>query len=142
MIIYLNCISGLRAEQLAGPFWAGWRNPPAPEDHLRILQGSHAVWLAIDTESGDMVGFINAVSDGVLTAYIPLLEVVAPYQGQGIGTELVRRMLATLGSLYQIDLMCDDDVRPFYERLGMQPAGGMVARNYARQSAAPLDRNK
>jgi GNAT superfamily N-acetyltransferase len=142
MIRYTSDLTGLRPAQLAGPFWAGWRNPPAPEDHLRILQGSHAVWLAIDAESGDVVRFINAVSDGVLSAYIPLLEVVAPYQGQGIGTELMRRMLGTLRHLYQIDLMCDDDVRPFYERLGMQPAGGMVARNYDRQSAAPLDRNK
>ena len=41
------------------------------------------------------------------------------HQGQGIGSELVRRMLDTLKAIYMIDLICDPDVQPFYERLGM-----------------------
>lgn len=86
-----------------------------------------------------VVGFINAVSDGVHAAYIPLLETLEPYQGRGIGSELVRRMLDSLRHLYQIDLMCDDDVRPFYERFDMMPAGGMIVRNYERQNAEPFD---
>lgn len=110
----------------------GWPNPPSAAVHLRILQGSYKVWLAFD---GDLVvGFITAISDGVLAAFIPNLEVTPDYQGQGIGTELVRRMLASLEHLYSIDLMCDDDVVPFYERLGLQAAGGMVIRNYQHQS--------
>lgn len=137
MILYTDDLSGVTPGWLAGPYWAGWPNPPLPEDHLRILQGSYAVWLAIDDETQQVVGFINAISDGVLAAYIPLLEVVEPYQGRGIGSELVRRMLVTLDHLYQIDLMCDDDLRPFYERFGMRPSGGMIIRNYDRQNASP-----
>lgn len=137
MIVYSVDLSGLRAEQLAGGFWAGWPDPPAPENHLRILRGSYAVWIALDTETEMVVGFINAISDGFHAGYIPLLEVLDHYQRQGIGSELVRRMLATLEDLYQIDLICDDHLRPFYERFGMKPAGGMIIRNYRRQSAAP-----
>ena len=80
------------------------------------------------------VGFINAISDGVLSAYIPLLEVIEAYQGQGIGIELLHRMTHSLQHLYMIDLMCDEDLQPFYEKAGMNRATGMVLRNYAAQS--------
>lgn len=33
-----------------------------------------------------------------------------------------------------IDLLCDDDVIPFYEGLGFQRGGGMAIRNYHNQS--------
>ncbi len=138
MLRYTDDVTAVTAAQLDGAFWVGWPDPPSPSDHLRILLGSYRVWLAIDDETNKVVGFINAVSDGVLSAYIPLLEVLAPYQGQGIGSELTRRMLTSLGHLYQIDLMCDDDVRPFYARLGMRPGGGMLVHNYDRQNAKAL----
>jgi GNAT superfamily N-acetyltransferase len=60
------------------------------------------------------------------------------YQGRGIGTELVSRMLARLRHLSMIDLVCDPDVQPFYERLGIRAVVGMVWRNHDRQSCAPL----
>ena len=43
-------------------------------------------------------------------------------------------MLDTLQSIYMIDLICDPDVQPFYERLGLQRYSGMIQRNYERQS--------
>jgi ribosomal protein S18 acetylase RimI-like enzyme len=132
-ILYTDSLDGLTADHLRGGFFAGWPNPPAPEAHLRILAGSAAVVLA-RAGDGDVVGFITAVSDGVSCAYIPHLEVLAAYQGQGIGSELVRRMLVKLQHLYAIDLVCDPDVQPFYERLGMRAIVGMVWRNYERQS--------
>lgn len=32
-----------------------------------------------------------------------------------------------------INLMCNPDVQPCYERLGMRPSTGMIIRNYGRQ---------
>ena len=49
-----------------------------------------------------MVGFVTAISDGVLSAFIPLLEVLPEWQGPGIGTELVRRILAELEDFYMV----------------------------------------
>lgn len=83
-----------------------------------------------------VVGFITAITDHVLSAYIPLLEVLPSYQGQGIGLELVQRMLEKLNSIYMVDLLCDPDLQPFYARAGMQPASGMLVRNYHQQSGA------
>jgi ribosomal protein S18 acetylase RimI-like enzyme len=131
MITYTDSLDGVTPDHLRG-FFVGWPNPPSTEAHLRILRGSSHVWLAKEGER--VVGFITAVSDGVSAAYIPHLEVLPAYQGQGIGGELVRRMLDSLRSLYMIDLICDTDVQPFYERLGMRRFTGMVLRNYDRQN--------
>jgi ribosomal protein S18 acetylase RimI-like enzyme len=136
MISYIDTIEGIAAEHLQG-FFVGWPNPPTPATHLRILAGSYAILLARDDATSAVVGFITAISDGITCAYIPHLEVLPAYQGRGIGSELVRRMLEQLRHLYMIDLICDTSVQPFYARLGMRPYTGMILRNYDRQSGAP-----
>ena len=126
---YTESLTGIEPEQLAGGFFEEWPNPPSPETHLRILQGSSHVVLAIDERTADVAGFVTAISDGVLSAYIPLLEVLPDYRHQGIGQELMRRMLATLRDLYMVDLLCDPELQPFYQQLGMSPATGMLIRS-------------
>lgn len=140
MIDYLNSADAISPAQLRG-FFVGWLNPPSPDTHLHLLLSSHAVVLALDSSSNAVVGFITAITDGVLAAYIPLLEVLPDYQGQGIGSELVRRMLAQLQGIYMIDLLCDPELQPFYARMGMRPTTGMLLRNYARQSGPPETTN-
>jgi ribosomal protein S18 acetylase RimI-like enzyme len=127
VIEYVTDPTGVAPEQLRG-FFVGWPKPPSPERHLEILRGSSHVVLARDGER--VVGFITAISDGVISAYIPLLEVLPEYQGRGIGAELVRRLLAELRDMYMVDLCCDEDVVAFYERLGLQRwDAGMGVRN-------------
>lgn len=132
MIRYTGSLQAVSAEDLKG-FFVGWPNPPSAETHLRILEGSDRVILAIDSESKAVVGFITAITDQVLAAYIPLLEVLPAYQGQGVGQELVKRMLADLKNYYMIDLLCDGSLTSFYEQFGLVPATGMMKRNYDKQ---------
>src|SRR3569832_1789773 len=99
MLDYLDTLDGVRAEDLQG-FFVGWPDPPSPATHLRILAGSSAVVLARDDATSAVVGFISAISDVVSCAYIPHLEVLPAYRGQGVGSELMRRMLARLRHLY------------------------------------------
>lgn len=129
MIRYTIELDGIAAGDLAG-FFEGWPNPPSPRTHLELLQSSDWVVLAIDDGIGRIVGFITAIGDGVLNAHIPLLEVLPAYRRRGIGTQLMRRMLDSLNGLYAIDLLCDPDLQPFYARLGMKAASGMMIRNY------------
>jgi len=130
---YKNNLDQITQEMLEG-FFVDWPNPPSKQKHLEILQGSSHVWLAIDTEAEKVVGFINAISDGILSAYIPFLEVVPGYQNQGIGKELARRMLQSLEQFYMVDLLCDIELQEFYGSLGMHKATGVLVRNYDRQS--------
>jgi len=132
-IEYTDNTQPVRAAQLKG-FFVGWPTHPDPETHIEILRRSYAVWLALD---GDRcVGFINALSDGVFYAYIPLLEVLPDYRSRGIGRELVTRMLTSLGHMYAIDVVCDEAVAPFYDKLGFSRCVGMVKRNHQNQQAA------
>jgi ribosomal protein S18 acetylase RimI-like enzyme len=135
-ISYQESAKGLTEDQLRGTFFVGWPNPPSPAAHLRILRGSDHIVVAIDDASGMVVGYVTAISDGVLAGFIPNLEVDLAYQNRGIGTQLMRRVLAQMRHLYSIDLLCDEELQPYYERLGMRRATGMLVRNYDRQSGA------
>ena len=131
-IIYSNRVDQLVPNQLHG-FFVGWPKSPNAETHLEILKKSYSAWIALHNNS--CVGFINALSDDVFYAHIPLLEVLPKYRGYGIGTELVKRMLDTLDNMYAIDIICDETLVPFYKCLGLKKSVGMVVRNYKNQSA-------
>lgn len=126
-IRYSATLAGVSPDQIEG-FFVGWQHPFSGEEHLRMLDGSDFTELAIDEESGNVVGFIGALSDGVQSAFITLLEVLPDYQGQGIGQALMERMLDQLSHIQTIELMCDTELIPFYERFGMTPTNGMVLR--------------
>ncbi|GIH75257.1 GNAT family N-acetyltransferase [Planobispora longispora] len=127
MIRYTGDMSTIEADQLRG-FFVGWPTPPSAENHLAVLRGSHRAIVALDG-SGRVVGFVNMISDGVLTAFIPWLEVLPEYQGQGIGDELMRRILKEAEDMYSVDLICDPPLQAYYERLGMSRLQGMGLRN-------------
>ncbi|NNC75507.1 MAG: GNAT family N-acetyltransferase [Acidimicrobiia bacterium] len=136
MIEFRTGTSGLSPDQLEGPFFVGWPNPPDAKTHLRLLEGSDHVVLAVDQATGRVVGYVTAISDGVLSAFIPQLEVLPDYQRRGIGTELVQRLLEEIGDLYAVDAVIDPDVEPFYRHLGMASARAVMLRNYERQSGS------
>jgi len=117
-------------------FFVDWPHPPNQHTHLELLKNSSKVILAINHNTNQVVGFITAISDGILSAYIPFLEVLPFYQKKGIGKELIDRMLKELDDIYMIDLCCDDDLIPYYIQAGMTKTNGMVVRNYTRQSGS------
>lgn len=136
-VTYTDAIEGIGPDNLHG-FFEGWPNPPSPADHLRILEGSDAFILAVDAD-GRVVGWISAITDGVSCVFIPHLEVLPAYRGNGIGSELVRRIVARFSHLYAIDLSCDPDLVPFYQRLGFSRCEAMVIRNIDRQDCGGED---
>ncbi|MCK9525230.1 MAG: GNAT family N-acetyltransferase [Limnochordia bacterium] len=134
MVIIKQYTDELDGIQLGAGFFEGWPNPPTQEAHRRILQKSYVAFVAVDTSAGRVVGFVNALSDGVLSAYIPLLEVLPDYRRRGIGANLVKAILGELKELYMLDLCCDQELQGYYEKLGMVKSYGMIHRNYQAQS--------
>jgi ribosomal protein S18 acetylase RimI-like enzyme len=131
LIRYTSSLGRLTEQKLFG-FFEGWQRPLSPDQHVRILKRSTHLVLAIDQKAGRVVGFINALTDGCNSAFIPLLEVLPEYQNRGVGSELVRRMLALLADYPCIDLTCDPGMQAFYERHGMVRSVGMSVRDYNR----------
>lgn len=132
-ISYRSDIAGLSVEHLPRGFFDGWAEPRSPAEHLEVLRSSDVIELAVDDTTGDVVGFITALTDGIQSAFISLLEVLPEYRGQGIGSTLVRRVLMRLGKLndgrgVNVDLSCDEELVGFYERLGMSPGQAMWVR--------------
>ena len=126
----LNCI---KEDMLTG-FFVDWPNPPNSATHLKILSDSYCSFIAIDKDTNRIVGFINAISDGVLSAYIPLLEVLPEYQGLGIGSELIKCILEELSDLYMIDVCHDEELSAYYARFGAHSGNASLFRNYSAQS--------
>jgi ribosomal protein S18 acetylase RimI-like enzyme len=122
---------GIEALEIDG-FFEGWQAHPDRDGLVRILAGSSKRIMAI--EDGKLIGFITAITDGVLSAYIPLIEVLPEYRGKGIGGELASRMLKELSPYYMIDLVCDESVAGFYEQFGMKRNIAMSLRTYEQQS--------
>ena len=132
MIRYQHELDGVTPARLAG-FWEGWPDPPTPRMHLRSLEGSEVVVLAIDGDASDrVVGFVTAVGDGALASYIPLLEVLPDYRGRGIGSELVRRLLERLADRYMVDLVCDEEAGALLRTLRHDPLRGHLRSGVSR----------
>ena len=115
MIAYSESAAEVVPDGLAG-FFVGWPSPPTLDRRLELLRRSDAVSLAHD--EGLLVGFATAITDGVLAAFIPFLEVLPSHQRQGIGTALIERLLTQLDDLYMVDVVCDAPLEPFYAQLG------------------------
>lgn len=126
-ILYTDDLSATSPESLSG-FFVGWPEKPSRETLLRLLHASTYRMIAVDSSSGKCIGYITALSDGVLFGFISSLEVLPKYQGQGIGNALVAHIKDRLSDLYALDLVCDEDVQPFYERCGFKPCFSMIIR--------------
>ena len=133
-ITYSDSADGVAPGELA-PFFVGWSDPPDDDRRRRILAAADEVVIARDGD-GSLVGFATAITDGAFAGYIPLVEVVPSHRRRGIGARMVGILLARLGACYMIDLVCDAEVFPFYERLGGTRVVGVAWRNYERLLAA------
>jgi len=69
-----------------------------------------------------LVGLLRAVGDGETILYIQDILVQQTYQRQGIGTQLVQRILVQYQHVRQIVLLTDDgnQQRQFYQSLGFR----------------------
>ncbi len=82
MTEYTVGVGDVPADALTG-FFVGWPSPPAAAALHQVLAQSTACVVA--REVNEVVGFINALSDGLLAAYLPLLEVRAEFQAGASG---------------------------------------------------------
>jgi GNAT superfamily N-acetyltransferase len=98
----------------------GWNQvyQASPEELLRALANS---WYVLSAYDGDkLVGFGRLVSDQVLHAMIYELIVLPEYRCQGIGGEILHRLVERCkqAGIHDIQLFCARGKRSFYDRRG------------------------
>lgn len=99
----------------------GWSSAEKPEELFRALVDSHALVMAWHEER--LVGLGNAISDGHLVVYYPHLLVHPEYQGRGIGTRLMRMLMARHQGFHQHMLVADGRAIEFYRKCSFERAG-------------------
>lgn len=134
-IIYSTNKADLPGLESSG-FFEGWPGKPSEEVLRKSIENADYCVLAIDSEKKKLVGYITALTDNVLAAYIPFLEVEESYQHKGIGKTLVKEMLKQLEHLYMIDLVCDKELAGFYAEADFESWHAMIKRNYQNQRGA------
>ena len=68
-----------------------------------------------------LAGYVDAVSNGLTDAYIQDLMVAPAYQGQGIGTELMKRIITRLKEkkIFMISIVYgNEELASFYKKFG------------------------
>ncbi len=109
----------LRGEDLLALFaQADWTANRSAADLQTMLDHSP---VAVSVWDGEvLIGYGRAVTDDVYRALVEDVIVDAAYRGQGIGAEIVRRLLERLAHVEEIALVCHEGLIPFYERLGFE----------------------
>lgn len=87
-------------------------------EYEQVLRES---WYTVSAYDGDkLVGIGRMTSDGILHAMIYDMIVNPEYQGKGIGTEILKRLVDFCHSrrIRDIQLFCAWGKQPFYEKNG------------------------
>ena len=102
----------------------GWSAAERPDALMSALANSHSVISAWACDR--LVGLMNAISDGSLVVYYPHLLVAPRARGQGIASELMRRIQHKYDGFHQQVLLSYEAAAPVYEKAGFARAPGVV----------------
>ena len=123
MAIEYKNTQSFQANELQGLFLSvGWISGNQPEKLVIAMKNSGTVFSAWDNDK--LIGLVNALDDGIMTAYIHFLLVNPTYQGLGIGKELLRMTNEKYKEYLRIVLVADDKKIGFYQNNGFENGTG------------------
>jgi GNAT superfamily N-acetyltransferase len=95
----------------------GWSRLADEEELREVLEAGPAVgaW-----DGQRLVGFVRALSDGHLAAYVEDVMVRQDYRRGGVGERLMVRLLTEIKHSANVSLYCRRPVARFYERNGFR----------------------
>lgn len=113
-----------------------WLSANYPNRLKKALNNCETVFTAWDNDT--LVGLINAIDDGELTAYVHYLCVNPEYQGQGIGKELLNRIKEKYKSFLYIILIAENKpLIQYYNQNGFEYMDGryvFMIQNFPQQT--------
>ena len=93
-----------------------WSSADKPDALIGALRNSHSLITAWD--GATLIGLANAISDGHLVVYYPHVVVHPDHHNNGIGTEMMRRLMQRYQGFHQHAVLADPQAVRFYERNG------------------------
>ena len=100
-----------------------WLSANYPERLKKALDNCETVFSAWN--NGQLIGLVNAIDDGELTAYVHYLCVNPVYQGQGIGSLLLDKIKEKYKDyLYIIVIAENEGLIKYYSKNGFQQGDG------------------
>lgn len=101
--------------------WAQHRSVEGIETMLRLTGAGVTA-----RSGGALVGFARALTDGAYRALIYDVVVDGTWRDQGVGRELVERLLEQLSAVEEVRLFCGAELVPFYASMGFRLDAGPV----------------
>ena len=99
---------------------AGWQHRVSDTERFaKMMTGTARTIVAWD--AGLVIGFARAVCDEVSNGYISMVAVAANRRGQGIGRQLIERLLGDDLSITWV-LRAGHGSTGFWEKLGFKPS--------------------
>jgi Acetyltransferases len=95
-----------------------WESGRYPKKLVIAMEHSDTVFSAWNDEK--LIGLINVLDDGIMTAYIHFLLVDPEYQGIGIGKELLCMLKEKYKDYLRIVLTSEEDKTGFYQNSGFE----------------------
>lgn len=123
-IDYRNSVDSVAAEALQDLFRAAELGGRVGDKILRAFKNSPVVCLAFASDR--LIGASRAVTDGEYHAFVYDVAVHPDFQGNGVGKELVSRLLAKI-NVWRVMLVADGEVQDFYRHFGFEPYDNVMA---------------
>ena len=103
--------------------------PPNKGQYDQILKKSYSHYSL--QQDGQLVGFLNVISDGIGNALLVDLMVHPDYQQKGLGHTIVNVAIADLteDGIQQIEVTFNPELQSFYQNCGFYIRGSGVIEN-------------
>jgi ribosomal protein S18 acetylase RimI-like enzyme len=113
---------------------SGWRARVARTDRfIRMMENADRTVVAM--EGNQVVGFARALRDDVSNGYISTVVVAADSRGQGIGSEMVKRLIGEDGDITWV-LRAGKNSKGLWQKMGFEISEIAMERTRAAEKEA------
>ena len=99
-----------------------WKDSYGPSRLDSLIKKSFAFAVVVDSSANKAIGMGRIISDGVSDAYLQDIVILPEYRGKGIGTKLIKFLLAhclSKGILW-VGLIAEPNQDDFYSSVGFK----------------------